>query len=569
MRRHFLQLIAIALALPLSSGAGKGAPENPLLGIMQRELQRNFELLKKEPVPPYFMSYVVHDVRSTRISTSFGALVSSYDTRDRTLDVDVRVGDYDLDNTRQIRGDALSSISGFSRISLPLTDDDKATRAVLWRVTDRRFKQAIERLTKVKTNIVAKVKEESPAADFSRESPETYQAKPVSYAPSLREWEQKLRRISAPFAQNPLIFRGDASLSAQADNRYFVSSEETQLLTGQTVCRLAVSAVTKATDGMELPLYASYFSTTLDGLPKEEQILADVREMIDLLDKLRAAPVVDPYTGPAILSGRAGGVFFHEIFGHRVEGHRQKNTEDAQTFTKKVGQQILSPFISVLFDPTLQRLGNVELSGNYLYDDEGVKARRVVVVEKGILKTFLMSRSPLANFAVSNGHGRCQPGYKPVSRQSNLVVESSEAVPYDKLMEMLKEECRKQNKPFGLLFQNIEGGFTFTGRTIPNAFNVLPNVVFRIYTDGRAPELVRGVDLIGTPLTTIAKIVKTGDRPDTFNGICGAESGGVPVSASSPALLISEVEVQKKAKSDEPLPILPAPGSKTGSGPTF
>src|SRR5207344_2659511 len=167
---------------------------------------------------------------------------------------------------------------------------------------------------------------------------------------------------------------------------------------------------------------------------------------------------------------------------------------------------------------------------------------------------------PLHDFSRSNGHGRAEPGYVPVSRQSNLVVESSRGVSSDRLMSMLREEARKQGKPFGLLFDNIEGGFTNTGRGSPNAFNVLPNVVYKIYTDeSRAPELVRGVDLIGTPLSAFGKIVATGDKVDVFNGVCGAESGGVPVSASSPSLLVSEVEVQKKAQSLETLPILSAP----------
>jgi predicted Zn-dependent protease len=197
--------------------------------------------------------------------------------------------------------------------------------------------------------------------------------------------------------------------------------------------------------------------------------------------------------------------------------------------------------------------------GHYIYDDEGVKARRVNVVEQGVLKTFLLGRAALRAFPQSNGHGRGESGFVPVSRQSNLVVESSQSVSADTLTNMLREEAKKQGKPFGLLFENIEGGFTTTNRGAANAFNVLPNIVYRIYTDGRAPELVRGVDLIGTPLAAFAKIVAASDKVDVFNGVCGAESGGVPVSASSPSLLISEVEVQKKAQSQETLPILPGP----------
>jgi predicted Zn-dependent protease len=273
--------------------------------------------------------------------------------------------------------------------------------------------------------------------------------------------------------------------------------------------------------------------------------------------------VVDPYTGPAILSGRAAGVFFHEIFGHRIEGHRTKRSDDAQTFAKRLDQQVLPPFMSVAFDPTLEREGDTELVGHYEYDDEGVKARRVVVVDQGVLKTFLMSRSPIAGIAKSNGHGRAMPGLSPVSRQSNLVVEASETVRFEDLLARLKAEIRKQGRPFGLFFKNIEGGFTFTGRMMPNAFNVLPNIVYRVYPDDRPMELVRGVDLIGTPLTSFGRIVAASREREIFNGMCGAESGMVPVSASSPALLIGEVEVQKKLKSEEALPVLPAPSRKT------
>jgi predicted Zn-dependent protease len=556
-----LVAVVCLLAGP-ASWQSSGAASPPLLGILQSELHRNLESLKKAPSPAYFISYAVHDTRTTAIRASFGALQRSDDSRTRFASVEVRVGDYALDNTHPIRGDFNASLPRISRISLPLADDEQAIRLALWRATDRAFKQAAEALTRVKTNVAAKVKEEDPAPDMSHEAPQTYTGPPVSYTLDAKAWEARLRRISAPFADDPLVFRNDVQLQIEVDNRYFTNSEGSQIATGDLTCRLFIQAATKADDGMELPLYATYFARTPEALPDEKQIAGDARDMIALLAKLRSAPLVDPFSGPAILSGRAAGVFFHEIFGHRVEGHRQKSIDDAQTFGKRVDQDVLPPFLSVVFDPTQRKVGAIDLVGQYLYDDEGVKARRVTVVEKGILKTFLLGRAPLSRFPQSNGHGRAQPGFLPVSRQSNLLVDSTKSISASALTDMLKEEARKQGKPFGLLFENIEGGFTFTGRTSPNAFNVMPNVVYRVYTDGRPPELVRGVDLIGTPLAAFGKIVATSDTVDVFNGICGAESGGVPVSAASPALLVSEVEVQKKAQSQETLPILPAPPKK-------
>jgi predicted Zn-dependent protease len=557
-RGPLLVLVLLFALCPSRTAPLGAAPSASLADILQAELARNVAVLQKEPVPPYFVSYAVYDTRSIQMAASFGGIVADLDSRNRSLSVDVRTGEYGLDNTHEIRGEAAAPPS-LGRATVPLTDSDAGVAVAAWRTTDRAYRQAVERLARVKSNVAAKVKEDDPAPDFSREEPQTFTGAPAAPAIDRAAWRGRLRRLSALFADDPLVMRAEVSLSVDAVTRTMVSTEGTRLLTGDAAFRLGIQAQTKAEDGMELPIYATYFARTAEGLPAEDRLTKDVREMLVMLAKLRAAPIVDPYSGPAVLSGRAAGVFFHEIFGHRIEGARQKNADDAQTFAKKVGQPVLPLFLSVYADPTLRRLGDVELAGYYQYDDEGEKGRRVTVVDQGVLKEFLLSRSPLARFPNSNGHGRGQPGIRPVSRQSNLLVESSAGVTPAQLIERLRDECRKAGKPFGLLFDQVEGGFTFTNRFLPNAFNVTPIVVYRVYADGRPMELVRGVDLIGTPLAAFGKIVATDNRPATFNGVCGAESGQVPVSASSPALLVSEVEVQKKGKSQETLPILPAP----------
>jgi TldD protein len=188
-----------------------------------------------------------------------------------------------------------------------------------------------------------------------------------------------------------------------------------------------------------------------------------------------------------------------------------------------------------------------------------VPAERVTLVDHGTLKTFLMSRSPLIGILESNGHGRRQVGLPPVSRQGNLIVESSNAVTNAALRQKLIEEIKRQSKPFGLLIDDIAGGFTFTGRGTPQAFQINPLVVYRVYADGRPDELVRGADIVGTPRASLAKIIATGDTPEVFNGYCGAESGSIPVAAVAPAILISEMEIQKKEQSTDSPPILPPP----------
>ena len=539
----------------------KGSP-SPTLQAMQEELTRSFGLLQEQPVPPYYLSYEITETEGINVSASFGALTYSDESRRRQLDIDLRVGDYAFDNTHQVRGSPTNWSDRYSMIEIPIEDDPDAIRSVLWYHTDKKYKRAIEQLTTVKTNVQVKVEEEDQSDDFSKEPVERYVEAPASFDISLDEWEAKLKKYTAPFAQYGDIYEARASLWANISTRQYVNSEGSEIQTSQVLYRLFIYGFTKADDGMELPRYESFSAFAPEGLPSDDEVLALVEDMIADLHALRDAPVVAPYTGPAILSGRASGVLFHEIFGHRIEGHRQKREDEGQTFKKKIGEKVLPETFSVYFDPTETSSAGKDLVGAYAYDNQGVKGRRVAVVENGIFRRFLMSRSPIENFPNSNGHGRKQPGYAPVARQSNLIVETSEPLTRDQLKEMLIEQCRMEDKEFGLYFEDIQGGFTITGRTIPNAFNVLPIMVYRIYTDGRE-ELVRGVDLIGTPLTAFSQIAAADDQPDVFNGICGAESGGVPVAAVSPGIFISQIEVQKKDKSQERRPILEAPFSES------
>ncbi|HTD22137.1 MAG TPA: TldD/PmbA family protein [Terriglobales bacterium] len=540
--------------------ASSALQSSPVLQAMKDELTHSLDALKGQSTPPYFLSYEIGESNNISIVGSFGTITRSNESRRRLMNIDLRVGDFKVDNTRALRGSGQSFdfADRFSFIEIPIEDDPAAIRTTLWYHTDQKYKRAVEQLTKVKTNMQVQVEQEDKSADFSQEPPETYTEKLQALALDRHTWEEKIRKYTAPFARYGDIYEANAVLSASAETRWFVSNEGSQIQTSQTYYRLFISAFTKADDGMELPRYESFFAFTPEGLPDDAAILKAVDKMIQDLRALRTAPVVEPYTGPAILSGRASGVFFHEVFGHRIEGHRQKRVEEGQTFKKMVNDKVLPDSFSVVFDPTLYRLGNQDLVGAYRYDDEGVKARRLSVVENGVFKNFLMSRTPIDGFPGSNGHGRNQAGFAPVARQSNLIVQASSPVTRAELKKMLLEQIQKENKPFGLLFDDIQGGFTITTRTIPNAFNVLPVMVYRIYPDGKE-ELVRGVDLIGTPLTTFSKILAADDQVGVFNGVCGAESGWVPVSAVSPGILLSQIEVQKKSMSQERPPLLPAP----------
>jgi TldD protein len=568
MKRVFVVLmLLLALSIYTHSMFAQKSTPAPVTQALEQEMKRALPLLQQKGNPaPYFISYSVRENDSVDIEASLGALRSSQKDRSRLLDVDVRVGNYDLDNTHQIRGQrGTNTGSAFSYpVLMPIDDDVDALRSVIWLETDRKYKGAVERFIQVRANRAIKVDEEDTSADMSRQTIETATLPHSSIDVSAANWEKKLKTFSALFSKYPEIYEGTVSISANANNDYLVNSEGTSIQHGRTSWRLSIYARTKADDGMELYRFEAFDSHTMDRLPSDEKVRQTIETMVTDLKALRAAPVIEPFTGPAILSGRASGVFFHEIFGHRIEGHRQKNESEGQTFTKKVNQPILPDFISVIDDPTTERMNGVDLNGYYKFDDDGVAAQKVTVVDKGILKNFLMSRSPVSGFEISNGHGRKAPGYRTVGRQGNLIVQAANQVSDAKLRAMLIDETKKQGKTFGLLFKDISGGFTLTGRSSPQSFQVTPIMVFRVYVDGRPDELVRGVDLIGTPLTSFSKIIAAGDTPEIFNGFCGAESGYVPVAAVSPAILTSQIEVQKKAKSSDRPPILPPPVVRNG-----
>jgi predicted Zn-dependent protease len=529
---------------------------------MGEELNRNFNVLKqKADPPPYFLSYEITEQDYHMITSSLGAVTANSGGKVRNLDVSVRVGSSKLDNYHRVRGDRAQFTSG---ASISVDDDAKAIQRRLWLETDRAYRAAAERLIKIKTNTQVKVAEEDKSDDFSNEESTMHVAPSPKESFDADRWAERMRKLSTRFRKYPGILTGGVAISSQVETKYFASTEGTRLQFGRGFARIMISAQGKAEDGMDLSTFESFEAFDAAGLPKDEVIAAAVDRVAKDLSDLLKAPEVEPYVGPAIFSGKAAGVFFHEIFGHRVEGHRQKDESEGQTFTKMVGARVLPEFLSVVFDPTKKKIAGVDLNGWYEYDDEGIKARPVTVVENGILKTFLLSRSPITGFDHSNGHGRRQPGLEVVARQSNLIVESSRSVPEPKLRQMLIDEAKKQNKPYGLYFREVTGGFTNTGRQGLQAFKVMPIIVYRIYADGRPDELVRGADIVGTPLESFSKILATSDRLEVFNGYCGAESGSVPVSAAAPAILVSGIEIEKRSKSQDRPPLLPMPDSGGG-----
>ncbi|MDP6932196.1 MAG: TldD/PmbA family protein [Myxococcota bacterium] len=529
-----------------------------VLEALELELTRALDELSDEPEPPYFLAMEVVEYSAITLGAEEGGLRASSPSHLRWLDVDLRIGSPELDSTHYLRSSRDGDESAGR--SLPIDDDLGTLRREVWREVDRRYQTARNRWAKVQGEEQILVEDE-PAPDLSPTPVNDDLQAPARLELDQDRWEQILRDASAQLISSPVVIDGSVTLTAEAETHWFVNSEGTRIRHALHRYRINGTVNTIATDGDELRLSRSWDAHSESGLPSREEVLAGVQEIESRIRTLRDAPEEPPYSGPVILGDRATGVFFHEILGHRVEGHRLKRIDNAQTFRTMLGDDILPPFLSVYDDPTLDRFLETDLRGHYLFDNEGVSAQRADIVVDGELVGFLQSRSPVEPGHVSNGHGRRQRRKSAVTRQGNLIVEASSSVTNEELVEELRELASKRGLEYGLMVDEIQGGFTFTTRGIPNAFTVNVLVGRRVYVDGRPDQLVRGIDLIGTPVETFQDILLAGEAHDVFNGSCGAESGWVPVSAAAPSLLVGTMETQRKTKKQLSPPQLPPPGS--------
>lgn len=546
--------IILLLFLFWSGVAAKG--QEPLLDILKDELHEEMKAYASADPVPYYICYRVEESYDHLVSASMGALMQSFSNPQRLLTAQVRVGNHRFDcfhesgNLRPLTTQAYK---------LPMENSEPAIRQVLWQASRQAYRNASSRYAMLQSGQQGKQKDT--VADYTTCMPTVFVEKKLSgkyLNPDRKKWEERTKKLSAIFKEYPEITEGMVEISFRTERRYFVSSEQVVLAENLTYANLKVSAWTKAEDEMDLPLYLNYFAYLPDNLPSDKTLEKDIRRLAQKLKALRVAPVVDPYTAPAILSSSAAGIFFHEIFGHRIEAQRMKKATDGRTFYGLLGNLVLPPEFSVYDDPTLKSFNGQDLNGWYRHDDEGVPAEKVLAVDKGILKDFLTTRTPIGKFPTSNGHARAASGFYPTSRQSNLIIETSRKYSDQELRRLLIEEAKKQGKEYGFYLAEVNSGFTNTTTIAPNSFNVIPTEVYRVYTDGRPDELVRGVDLVGTPLSMFSLIVCGGDKQEVFSGMCGAESGKVPVTAIAPALFVSKIEFQKKGQNtSDKTPLLP------------
>lgn len=535
----------------------------PLAELMASELERSMEVLQQQDDPPHYCSLAVTDDAVIDVEATAATLGESQETNRRYLDVDLRVGTPDLDSTHPLRGTSDWRSRSRRRVQIPFQDDvEFALRHAVWREVDSRYREAREALVMIQANQSVRVAEEDPAPDFEPREPIEDVQDETRIEVDRGYWDALLIQVSARLDGSPRIHGSKASIRVSNRTTTFVDTEGTRLQHGRSRARIMLYVSSTADDGDRLSLGRHIDVHDTEGLPSIEELLTWADELVAALEALLDAPRGEPYSGPVLLTGKAAGVFVHEVLGHRLEGHRQKRESEGKTFKEYVGRPILPEFVDIYDDPTMARYAGEDLNGHYAYDDEGVAAQRAELVDDGVLVGFLMARSPIEGFERSNGHGRRSPGRAPVSRMGNTIVEVEGGVPFDQLRQRLLDQIEAQGLEYGVIVDEIAGGFTRTGRFFVNSFNVRAKTCWRVYTDDRPDELVRGIDLIGTPLEAFGNVIAAGDEPQVFNGFCGAESGSVPVSSVSPALLLSSLEFQLKEKGSDRPPLLPKPGGE-------
>lgn len=510
----------------------------PVLDAMESELKRSKEKLRMAGyVRPYFISYHLRAIEEKEIWGNFGSSKVNNDKK-YLMRVEIRVGNYFYDGI------------GEAGVQVPSLDRYAIKRA-LWITSDTAIKIAEEEYYSKKAMEINAISEYDSLDDFSREKPSTCLSNDVKLHLD-DNLDEVVKRASAEFNSEEDIVNSDVIIKGEKVTNYFINTEGTKLVTAATFYSATVGASLLTEKGEDISTFRIFKYLTADELPDESRLKKAVSEVIEELKALKNAPKLSPVSVPTILDQANSGTFWHEVIGHRLEGPRQIDEHEGGTFRKKIGKKITSGLVTLVDNPTLAVFKGMTLYGYYCYDDEGIPAQKVVLIDKGTLKNYMMSRLPIPKYSHSNGHGRSGTPYEddkyipaPFARMSNTMLVPEKTVEFSELKKMAAEEAIKQGKPFYLILRGSRGGLTATSAFNDfQAFKGVPMLVYKVDAKTGKETLVRPVEFIGTPLNILSEIVAFGNDSEADNGYCGAESGWVPVSTISPSMLVRRIEVQ-------------------------
>jgi TldD protein len=520
-----------------------------LARVAGREIDRAKRQMRAPGFPrPYFISYIVRDEERWRIKAKYGAVKLCNHERDRNAFADVRVGSYRYD---QVRDGGLSDndkeAESYGYVELPFGGSADGLRHGLWRLTEARYREAAEAWMDKRSRELTYLDPHRSLQAFQRRKPSVDRAWEDFPAIDVDHWCEYTEKASALIKRYPEI--KDSQVEFEADHvcRVFVSTEGARLIQSQTIWSVECYLWILSAEGDAIPWTVKHTVADPAELPTLDAFRREIRRTVALLRKLAKAPTIRSFSGPALLEPVPAGLLIHEAVGHRLEGNRLLASGEGQTFKDSVGEKILPGFLSIRDNPRVRTVDGRSLIGHYRYDDEGVESQDTLLVDRGRLLTFLGTRVGTGPRHRSNGHARASYHERPISRMGNTIVEASNGLDDRGLKQVLLEEIRRQNLPFGMRILEASSGETATDAYNFQAFLGEVNLAAKVYPDGRE-EWIRGVNFVGTPLNAIRGIVAAGSRRVVDNAFCGAESGYVPVSTISPALVVSELELQSKAQ---------------------
>jgi hypothetical protein len=559
-------------------------PSDVVLKAMRDELDHSKGLASVKLEKPYFISYSLEDGEAFTASASLGGLIASTNTLFRVPRIQVRVGDYQFDNTNYV-GSGFAFGSRYDIERFPIENSYPVLRRYLWLATDQNYKAAVESLAR-KRAALRNMSVGEPIPDFARAEPSRLTEDPSVAKLDRGAWLARVRALSAIFSEFPQVLGSNVELQAIKGSRRLVTSEGSEVRTTGDVLFLRIRAVGQAPDGMRLHDSVAIHSLDFGRDLNEAELGREVRKVAEEITALSRAPSGDTYNGPVLFEGMAAAQLLAQVLGRNLAPTRRPVNEPGRPnafptseLEGRMAARILPEWIDVVDDPTLKELNGRKLFGNYSVDIEGVAARRVAMVEKGVLKNFLLTRQPVTGFTESNGRARL-PGVFGASTAgiSNLFVRAAQGVPIADLKKQLIEICRARNQQYGIIVKKVDFPSSAALEEVRHLIGVnanegsgshpfsLPTLIYKVYLDGRE-ELIRGVRFRELNVRSLRDIRAAGNDTNIFdyldNGaplaLMGAGAYAAETSVVAPSVLVDDLEVRKLDDELPKLPIVPPP----------